>query len=235
MKEITLPVEVRTQQKKKVGQLRRDGLIPGIFYLHGEENVPLKVREKHLLPLIRSTETHILNLTFSPGGVRQGIIREVQVDPVTERPLHVDFQGVRSDEKLTLEVPIVLTGGTPAGVRLGGILQHVLHTLHIECFPKDIPEQIEINVSELMINHSVHVKDLSIENVQILNRVGDTIVSVIPPIVEKTPVAGEAAAEEAKEVEVIGKGKKEDEEAEGEGKAKGKETPKAAGKEAPKK
>jgi len=209
MKEITLPVEVRMQQKKKVGKLRREGFIPGIYYLHGEGNVPIKVREKQLLPIIRSSETHILNLDFSPGGSKQGIIRDVQYDPVSDKPLHIDLQGVRADEELTLQVPISLVGGTPAGVRMGGILQHILHSIEISCLPKYIPEHIEINISELAMNHSIHVSDIKLENVRILTHGGDPIVSVLPPLVEKA--ASAEGTEEAKEVEVIGKGKKEEE------------------------
>ena len=95
MKELTFPVEVRTQIRKGIGQLRRDGFVPGIFYLHGEENISLKIKEKTIIPIIMSSETHLLNLDFSPGGVRQGILREVQFDPLTDRPIHVDFQGVQ--------------------------------------------------------------------------------------------------------------------------------------------
>jgi len=209
MREITVPVEIRTHHKKKVGQLRRNGFIPGVYYLHGEKSIPLKVKEKALLPLVNSTETHILNLDFTPGEVRQGIIREVQFDPLTEKPLHVDFQGILANEELTIDVPIVLTGGTPVGVRFGGILQHVLHSIQVACLPKDIPEHIEINVSELAINHSIHVGDLKIDNIRILTHAEDAIVLVLPPVVEKTETT--TATEETAEPEVIGKGKKEEE------------------------
>lgn len=214
MKELTLPVEVRTQIRKGIGQLRRDGFIPGIFYLHGEGNITLKVKEKTILPLIMSAEARLLNLDFSPGGVRQGILREVQFDPLSDRPIHVDFQGIRADEELTLAVPIVLVGGIPIGVRLGGMLQHVLHNLEISCLPKHIPERIEINVGQLAIHHTIHVSDLKLENVTIITHAGDPIVSVIPPLVEKVATPEESAAE-AKEPEVIAKGKKDEEGAEG--------------------
>ena len=125
MKEVVLPVEIRTQLNKNVGSLRRAGFIPGVYYFHGESNICLKVKLSHLLPLVTTNETHIINLNFTPGETRQGIIREVQFDAITDKPVHIDFQGVRADEELTLKVPIVLTGGIPSGVREGGVLQHI--------------------------------------------------------------------------------------------------------------
>jgi large subunit ribosomal protein L25 len=210
MKEVTLPAEVRTIQKKKVGKLRREGFIPAIYYLNGEGTIPVSVREKHLLPIINSPELQLINLEITPGGIRQGIVKEVQRDPITERPLHVDFQGVREDRMLTVEIPIVLTGGTPTGVRMGGILQHILHSVEVSCLPKDIPEHIEVNISELAINHSIHVGQLSFPNVRILTPAEEPIVAVFPPKVEKEPTAAETT-EEQKEPEVIAKGKKEEE------------------------
>ncbi|MBM4165962.1 MAG: 50S ribosomal protein L25 [Ignavibacteria bacterium] len=210
MKEVTLPVEVRTIRKKKVGKLRREGFIPAIYYLNGEGEIPVSVREKNLLPIINNPDLQLINLEITPGGIRQGIVKEVQRDPITERPLHVDFQGVREDRMLTVEIPIVLTGGTPAGVRMGGILQHILHTVEVSCLPKDIPEHIEVNISELAINHSVHVGQLSFPNIRILTPSEEPIVAVFPPKVEKEPTAVETT-EEQKEPEVIAKGKKEEE------------------------
>ncbi|MEK7263534.1 MAG: 50S ribosomal protein L25 [Bacteroidota bacterium] len=211
MKEVALPVEIRTQLKKKVGSLRRAGFIPGVYYLHGESNISLKVKLTHLLPLVTTNETHIINLNFTPGETRQGIIREVQFDAITDKPVHIDFQGVRADEELTLKVPIVLTGGIPSGVREGGVLQHILHSLEISCLPKFIPEHIEINIANLSMNHTIHVSDLNLENLRILTHAGDPIVSVLPPLVEKVQTPEEAAADAAKEPEVITKGKKEEE------------------------
>ena len=118
---------------------------------------------------------------------------------------------MRENEKITIEVPIVITGGIPAGVREGGILQQVIYTIKISCLPKFIPEQIEINVADLKINNFIHVSDLIIPNVNILENATSSIVGVVPPVVEKEPEPGEAVAVETAEPEVIGKGKKPEE------------------------
>jgi large subunit ribosomal protein L25 len=141
----------------------------------------------------------------------------LQFDPITDRAIHFDLQGLREDEEVTLEVPVVLTGGVPVGVRDGGLLQHILHKIKLSCLPKNIPGKIEINVKDLAINKAVHVKDLSIPNVTIHENAEDSVVAVVPPTVVKEAEAGTAvvAAEAPKEPEVVGKGKKVEEGAEG--------------------
>ncbi|MBI1806425.1 MAG: 50S ribosomal protein L25 [Ignavibacteria bacterium] len=225
MRELTLQAEVRTQKGKHTRALRRDGNIPGVFYIHGEENIPITVAEKSLKPLIYTSETHIVNLKLNTGNDKNCILRAIQFDPVTDRPIHFDLQGLRENEEITLEVPITITGGTPVGVRDGGVLQQVIHRLKISCLPKHIPDHIEVNVAELKINHFVHVRDLKVENIAILENENSSIVGVVPPTIEKEPTPGTPVAEEAVEPEVIGKGKKPEEGAEGEAAEKKPEVP----------
>ena len=132
------------------------------------------------------------------------------------------MQGLRENERLTLEIPIVLVGGTARGVRDGGMLQHIIHRIAISCLPKDIPEKIEVNIADLGINDFVHVKDLQVPNVLILENADSTLVGVLPPTVVKEVPAEVAEAEAPAEPEVVGKGKKageEDETEEGEKKS----------------
>lgn len=229
MHEITLQAEVRTQMGKHTRTLRRDGKIPGVYYIHGESNIPITVTEKSLKPLIYTSDTHVITLKFDEGGEKSCILRDIQFDPVTDRPVHFDLQGLRADEEISIEVPIVITGGTPVGVRDGGIIQHVIHRLKISCLPKDIPEHVEVNAEELKMNHFIHVRDLKIENVTILENPDNSIVGVVPPTIEKEPTPAEVVAEAPAEPEVIAKGKKPEEGAEGaEGEKKAEGAPKAA-------
>lgn len=211
MQEITLEAEIRNDHGKHSRRLRREGKIPGIFYLHGEDNITIAVPERNLHQFIQTAETHIINLKLNDGRVKSCILRDIQFDPVTDKPLHVDFQGLRADEKLTLEIPILIVGGTPKGVREGGVLQHIMHKLKISCLPKDIPQHVEVNAEDLAINHSIHVRDIHVDKVTILDSPDNTIVAVIPPTVEKVAEPGVAPTEEITEPEVIGKGKKEEE------------------------
>lgn len=217
MAEITLQAEVRKETGKKTKALRRQGKIPGIFYVHGEDNITITVPEAALKPLIYTSETHIINLKLDNGKQHNCILRDIQFDPVTDSPIHFDLQGLKAEEKLTLEVPITLVG-IPKGVKDGGTMQHVLHRLKISCLPKYIPEHIEVNVEHLAINQSLHVKDLKVENVTILEHEDSTIVAVVPPTILKEEEIAAAAAPEAElaEPEVIGKGKKAEEGEEGE-------------------
>ncbi|MBI1805147.1 MAG: 50S ribosomal protein L25 [Ignavibacteriae bacterium] len=216
MREVTLQAEVRNQIGRRSRALRRDGKVPGIFYIHGEKNIPITVPEKSLKPLIYTSETHLINLTLNNGDTKSCILRDMQFDPVTDRTIHFDLQGLREDEEISIEVPIAITGGIPVGVRDGGILQHFVHKLRIFCLPRHIPDHVEVNAGELKINHFIHVRDLKIENVTIEEDEDTTIVGVIPPTVEKEETPAAAPAEGLVEPEVIGKGKKPEEGAEGE-------------------
>lgn len=214
MHELTIQAERRAERKKQTKALRRDGRVPGVFYIHGEDTIPVTVQEKSLKPLIFSLETHIINLTLDDGSMRKCILRDIQFDPLSERPVHFDVQGLRDDEEISIEVPIKVVGGIPVGVRDGGILQQFTYRLKISCLPKYIPDHLEINAEELKVNQFVHVGDLKLDNVTVLDNVSTTLVGVIPPLVEKEATPG-TPTEEAVEPEVIGKGKKAEGEEEG--------------------
>lgn len=217
MAEITLSAEVRKDVGKKLSLLRQKGKVPGIYYAHGQNNIPIALPKTVLEPLYKKSRTNIINLKLEDGSSRLCILKDIQFDPVTEEPLHFDFFGVNENEELTIEVPIKLTGGTPKGVREGGILQHILHRLKISCLPKNIPEHIDLNVEELGVNRSIHVKDLSIPNVKIIENETSTIVAIIPPTITKEAAVAPTAEQAPKAVaepEVIAKGKKLEEGAE---------------------
>jgi large subunit ribosomal protein L25 len=218
MREILLQGDVRTpaQMGKRSKAIRRDGKVPGVYYVHGEPNIPVTVLEKSLKPLIFTSETHVIHLKLADGAEKNCILRDIQFDPITDRPVHFDLQGLLDDEEITIEVPIVVSGGTPIGVRDGGILQQIIRRLKISCLPKHIPDHIEVNVGGLNINDFVHVRDLTIPNITILETADNTILGVMPPTVEKEETVA-AATTEAAEPEVITKGKKPEDGAEAEG------------------
>lgn len=216
MREITLQADMRTpaQMGKRSKAIRREGKVPGIYYVHGEPNIAVAVQEKSLKPLIFTSETHIINLKIGESEAKSCILRDIQFDPITDRAVHIDLQGLRDDEEITVEIPIVVTGGIPAGVRDGGILQQIVRRLKISCLPKHIPDHVEVNAGEMKINQFIHVRDLSIPNITILDTPDNTILGIIPPTVEKEAVPAADAAAAAAEPEVIAKGKKPEEGAE---------------------
>jgi len=222
--EVVLNAELRSQTAKHAKYSRNQGMIPGVYYARGEQNLNIQLQALVLNKLVFTSEAHVIDLRLSDGSSRRCILRDVQFDPVSDKPVHFDLQGLKENEKLTMDIPIVLVGGVPKGVRDGGMLQHVVHKVKISCLPKDMPEKIEVNVAELGINDLVHVSDLSVPNVVILDNAENMVVGVIPPAVVKEEVPAEAVAEEAlKEPEVVGKGKKAEEGEEGAAPAEGKE------------
>lgn len=215
MSEIVLNAEPRPTTARTAKRLRNNGLVPGIYYARGEENVSIAVAAPSLDPLIHTTETHIIDLKLKDGSSRRCILRDVQFDPVSDNPVHFDLQGLKENEKLVIEVPIVLTGGTPAGVKDGGMVQHMIHRLKVSCLPRDIPGRIEVNIEALGINDAVHVKDLNVPNVTILEDLESAVVGVMPPTLVKEEETAAPAEEAMAEPEVVGKGKKAEEGEEG--------------------
>jgi len=212
MSEITINATVRKEIGKKAHTLRYADKVPGIYYGHGQANIAVTLPESILKPLYKTSATHLINLKLDDGSAHMCVLKDIEFDPITDRPVHFDLFGVNDNETLTIEVPVVLTGGTPQGVKEGGILQHILHKLKVSCLPKNIPDHIDINVATLGINKSVHVSELTVPNVTIMENAKTTIVAVVPPTVEKAPeVAAAEAAVVPAEPEVIGKGKKPEE------------------------
>ncbi len=211
MEKVILTANVRKNiTKSSRSELRSNGRIPGVYYSKHSSPIPIDVNEKEINPLVYTTETHLISLKLNTNEEYDCVIKDIQFDPLTDKVIHVDMLGLTSGETFQLEVPIQFHG-SPVGVKEGGVLQTLLHKLEIECLPKDIPQHIDINIQELKLGDSIHVKDLVVENVEILNPADTVIVAVTHPKAE-VEVSAEAAAEGPTEPEVIGKAKSEEEE-----------------------
>ena len=213
MSEINLKAKKREEYKEStLNQIRKKGVIPGIYYGHDVGNISIAATEIDLRPIIYTTESHIVNLSFEGDTSNYScILKDVQFHPVTDKPLHFDLIALKEGETSTIEVSVQLIGNAQ-GIRDGGILQHILHKLDVECLPKNIPSHIDVEITNMNINDSIKVSDLKLENIKILNDENASIVSIVPPTVEKEVVA--EAAEGPAEPEVISKAKKDDEEKE---------------------
>lgn len=203
MADVTLNVETRQDLGKKSSKkLRREGKIPGIFYIRGEDSVAVAMDEKTVRNIIQS-DTNVIDLKFDSGKKAKCVIRDIQWDPVYDNPVHVDLLGIKLTEKIVVDVPIHMVG-TPVGVKEGGgILQQLVRDVSIECLPLDIPEHFELDVSALNVGDSIRVEDLEIENAKVLTDPTQSIVTVRPPTVVKE-LAEEEVTEEPTEPEVIG-------------------------------
>jgi len=202
--------------------LRAEGRVPGVIYGHAREPQALSIEQRELERLFAriAAESTVIELSLDGTTVRT-LIREIQRHPFKRQILHVDFQELVAGEKVTVNVPLVLQG-VPVGVRAeGGILDQTMRELSIHVDPADIPNHIDVDVSELTIGHSIHVSDLKLPpGVEVLDDEESTICVVSAPRTEVEPVVAEAEPVEGApegEPEVIGKGKTED----GEGEEKG--------------
>lgn len=214
--EVLLEARVRNELKKnKTDKMRRTGIVPAVVYKKGLGAIPLSLSVKDMEKALHTSAggNVIISLSVTENGKAANktvIIKEIQYDPLKGNLLHVDFNEISLTEMLKVGVPVEAKGEA-AGVKDGGILEHILWEVEIECLPTQIPEKIEADISGLKIGDSLHVKDLRVpEGARILNDPELTIMSVKPPLVEK--VAEVVPGAEITEPEVIREKKEEKEE-----------------------
>ncbi|MFP4198458.1 MAG: 50S ribosomal protein L25/general stress protein Ctc [Halanaerobium sp.] len=216
MERHSIEAELRTETGKGVARkIRRNGLIPGVVYGRGNEPRSIKVDPLDIEKLLQSNA--IFDLTFvgedGEGDEAVVIIKDYQKDVIKQNLLHVDFQFISMDEKITVSVPMHLEGEA-AGVRDGGVLQQLLREIEIDALPAEIPEEITIDISELEVGESLSVADLELpEGIDLVTDSDEVIVTVVTPT-ELIEEEVEEEEEEFLEPEVIGE--EEEEEAEGE-------------------
>ena len=196
-------------------KLRAAKQVPGVVYGHTREPQSLALDARDLQKMLDrvSADTTVFELKID-GGTSRTLIRDIQRHPFRREILHIDFQELVAGELVTVDIPLVLVG-TPVGVRLsGGMLDQVLRTISVKVDPGNIPNHIDVDVSNLDLHQSIHVRDLMLPpGVEVLENEGETICVVAPPRAEVEVVAPVEGAEETAEPEVI-RAKKEEEDAE---------------------
>ena len=213
MKTIELTVEKRsTNGKNEARRSRAAGRIPAVVYGAGKPNVPISVDRKALSDVFREGAGENAIFLLKLGGSdqsRHAMIREMQRDPVSRRPLHIDFVRVLMDVKVTIKVPIEVVG-TAKGVKTeGGILDVVTREVEIECLPGNIPAHLAVDVNELNIGDAIRVSQIPApEGVRIVDNPEKVVLHVAHPSREEEPaVAAAEGAAEPTEPEVLKKGK----------------------------
>jgi len=222
MEKIDLKAKIREELgKEAVKKLRQQGLIPAVAY-KGKNSLNIKLSSKDFFEVIhtKAGENVIVNLQIeSKKPSRTTIIKEIQYRPVKGDILHVDFNEISLTEVLTVKVPIRVKGEAQ-GIKEGGVLEHALWEVEVECLPTQIPQDFPVDVSPLNIGDSILVKDLQVPlDIKVLTDPGATVISLSAPrvleeeeavkpegemvepevIMEKKPEEEEAPAEEAKE------------------------------------
>jgi large subunit ribosomal protein L25 len=210
--DLVVQVQERTDTGKNASRrYRRAGQVPGVVYGLDRPPVhvlvdPKKIDEVLKLETGRNT---IFTLSLGQDRNRAVLIRDLQRDPLTERPVHVDFARVDLNRAVKVHVPIRVVG-VPEGVKTeGGILEHILRTVEVECLPADIPEHLDVDASALHINQHLSVQDIpASDKIRILTDTSATILVVAAPREEEVAAPTEVAPEApAAEPEVIKKGK----------------------------
>jgi large subunit ribosomal protein L25 len=220
MAEIVVNAKGRDDRGKNAARrLRREGLVPGIVYGGKGGSIAIAVDPKALQKVLRSEagRNTILKLDIAGAGATNAILKDLQVDPIKDSLLHADFYRIAMDVAIRVTVPINIRGEA-RGVKVdGGILELITREIEVECLPGDIPERIDVDVSDLGLNGALRVSDLPANaKVKILESSDQVVVHVVSVKEEEAPapaavaVEGEAAAAPA-EPEVLKKGKKEEE------------------------
>ena len=201
MSTASLSASVRTETGKGAARkIRQAGNIPAVIYGHGREAQSLMINARETDKLLKSIaiSSTVIELSIEGKSART-LIREVQRHPFKRTITHIDFQELVAGETVSVRCPIVYVG-VPEGVRLeGGLLDQIMHQLHIEVDPSAIPNHIDVDVSALKIGNTLHVSDLVLPaGIKVLDEPGTTVC-----IVQVPKVAVEAVVDGAAEPEVI--------------------------------
>ncbi len=194
-----LTVELRSGTGKGISRkLRNRGLIPGVVYGKGMDPVPVSVNPKELSAAVAGEGGHNNLLTLNGCDALNGnvvIVADLARNPLKGNAIHVDLHKINLTEKIKVAVPINLVG-TAAGVTAGGLLDLAKHTIEVECLPTQIPEHIDVDVTELTVGHSIHVGDLKVpEGIKVLDDSKASVVSILGKAKEETAEAEAPAAE----------------------------------------
>lgn len=211
MEQIALKAERRdTSKKSTINQIRRKGKLPGVLYGKNIDSCPVAVDAKELLKILKTHgESAIINLELE-GRTQPVLMKEIQRDTFKDAIVHVDFYRISMTEKIEFDLPIVLKGDAE-GVKMGGILQHQKREISVKALPKDLPEHLEVDISNLQIGDTLTVRDLKVdEKLTVLDDPEEVVISILAPkLAEDTAVP---AGEQAAEPEVVAKGKEKKEE-----------------------
>jgi len=161
---LKLSARAREITGKRSRRLRHEGALPAVVYGHESNSTPIALDLREFqTTFARAGHTHLVDLALDGGRAVKVLVREVQTHPRRLGPIHVDLYRVNLREMLHADVPIVITGEAPAVKRGDGDLLIALHTIKVECLPADIPEHVEVDVSELMLHQGIRVRDLAVD------------------------------------------------------------------------
>ena len=204
MERLELTAETReVSSKGQIKEMRKRDYVPAVVYGKKVDNTLLSVNRKELIQALNTSAgaNVLIDLKIEGGKKRKEtvMVKELQRDPVKDIFLHVDFIGISLEDKLQVKVPISFNG-EPLGVKEGGVPSVQLREVIVETLPTDIPESLEVDISQLNIGDSLNVSDLQIpEGAQVVGDPDETIISVLAPTIEEEPTEDEDLLEEGAE------------------------------------
>lgn len=193
MSQIVLSAVKREPGRTTAKALRREGLVPGVYYAKNQDPVHFSVQTLALRPIIYTAEAKMVALQVEGGKPLNCIVKDVTFDPISDKILHFDLLGVAAGQKMSVEMPIHLVGNS-IGVRDGGTVEHVMHRAHVMVDPTNMPEHINVDISDLKIGHAIHISDVNIPGVEFTDRPEAVIVTCTAPKGSGDTAATEAAA-----------------------------------------
>ena len=216
---VELHASLKEGTGKKINKkLRSQGLVPAVVYKKGEDAVNLKIDKKDLIKALHTEAGENVVIKLYLDGAKKKkertvVLKEIQKDAIKDHFLHVDFQEISLTEKLKVKVPVTAKGEAIGVKQEEGVLQHVLWEVEVECLPTNIPEKIEVDVSNLKMGDALHVKDIKVsEGVKILEDPEGLVFSVEHAKKVEDIVAAPGEEAEMTEPEVIKEKKEKPEE-----------------------
>ncbi len=186
--------------KGMLNKFRSEGFIPAIAYGKTAKPIPITINEKEFINIIKHKGRSVIISLDIDGTTYSTILKEIQKDPLGDRIVHVDFLEVDLNKPVLTKIPIVVVGESK-GVKVGGVLKHMLYDIKVEAAPLDIPDKIEVDITELDINDVVHVSDLVLsDKVKVLTPIDVVVLGIGHPTKEEVvPVEAEAGVEAGEE------------------------------------
>src|SRR3989440_11694664 len=207
-----MAIEISARKREAQGtgasrRLRRSGRVPGILYGGDKDAVTIELDHKNLYLHLRNEKFHASILTLALDGTKeQVLLRSVNMHPFKPQVQHIDFQRVSKDKKIHMKVPLHFVNAeqSPGVKEQGGVVNHVLNELDIVCFPDDLPEYIEVDLGNLAVGHSLHVRELALpKGVELtLHKDENPVLAtvVVPALITEEEEAAQAAAVAPSEV-----------------------------------
>jgi len=177
MKSVELKASLREDagSKSKLNTLRKEGQVPAVIY-GGKENLNFSVNEVEFSKLIHTSDVYIVELNFGDNKIN-AVIRDVQFHPVTDAPIHIDFMEVFEDKPIIIGVPVKFVGKS-IGVLNGGKRREKLRKLIVKALPKDVPSEIEVDITKVRIGQGIKVEEISVDNVEFMDHPKAVIIAV---------------------------------------------------------